>query len=288
MIEKIIEFSIRNRFVVILSGPGGDRRGHLRRRQHAHRRHSRPVGEPGHRLHRLDGPQPARHRGPDHQAAIAEPARTGGGEGGAGVERVQLFHGQRHFRRQGRFLFRPRARPGAADAGEHIPAAGRGALHGPRRHGLGANLLVHGRGSGLRPGPAPRGRGLVRPLPAQRGPRRGPGRLGGRLPHRIPDRRRSPQAPQLRRHAGRIVRGRGPLQFLGGRTGDPQGQHRISGPRRRLDPLRGRHRGHRRARPIRPRERPSWSRTWPRWAWGRSSAAACWRKTATKWSAAWS
>ncbi len=59
--------------------------------------------------------------------------------------------------------------------------------------------------------------------------------------------RRSPQAPRLRRHAGRIVRGRGPLQFVGGRPGDPQGQRRVPDPRRRVDPLGGRHRKHRRA-----------------------------------------
>ena len=37
-------------------GPGG--LGRLRRAQHAGGRHARPEREPGHRLHRLDGPQP--------------------------------------------------------------------------------------------------------------------------------------------------------------------------------------------------------------------------------------
>ena len=60
------------------------------------------------------------------------------------LERVQFLDDQHHLRGQRRFLFRPAAGAGAADAGQHVPAAGRGALHGPRRHGPGADLLVHG------------------------------------------------------------------------------------------------------------------------------------------------
>ena len=87
---------------------------------------------------------------------------------------------------------------------------------------------------------------------AQFGPRRRPGRGRGRLPDRISNRRQSRQAPQLRRHPGRVVLRGGPLQFVGRRPGDPQGQHRIPRPRRRLDPLPGRHRRHRREVRSRP------------------------------------
>ena len=85
MIEKIIEFSIRNRFVVILLSPGRGDLGRPRRHQYAGRRHSRPLGEPGDRLHRLDGPQPQGDRRPDHLSALGQPARAGGREGGAVV-----------------------------------------------------------------------------------------------------------------------------------------------------------------------------------------------------------
>ena len=72
-----------------------------------------------------------------------------------------------------------------------VPAAGRRALPGPRRHRPGPDLLVHRRGRRLRPRPAAGHPGLVRPLPAQQRPRRGRGRLRRRLPDRVPDRRRS-------------------------------------------------------------------------------------------------
>ncbi len=173
-------------------GAGRGGLGRACRHQHAGRCHPRPVGEPGHRLHRLDGPQPQGDRRPDHLSALGQPARAGGREGGAVLQRVQLLDDQRDLRRQRRFLLRPAARAGTAHALRHLPAAGRDALPGPRRHGPGPDLLVHGRRRGPGPGPAPRDPGLVRPLPAQLGPRRGPGGLGGRNADRVPDRRRSP------------------------------------------------------------------------------------------------
>ena len=58
MIEKLIEYSIRNRFLVLILAAALAVLGRLRRAQHAGGRHPRPEREPGHRLHRLDGPQP--------------------------------------------------------------------------------------------------------------------------------------------------------------------------------------------------------------------------------------
>ena len=177
-------------------GLRGDRLGRVLRHPHAGRRHPRSVREPGDRVHRLDGPQPARNRGPDHLSALGEPARAGGREGRSGQQRVQLLDDRHHLRGQRRFLLRAPARAGAARPGQHVPAAGRDSLPGPRRHGPGANLLVHRRGRGLRPRPAQGHPGLVRPLPAQFRARRGAGRLGGRLSDRVPDRRRPQQTPR--------------------------------------------------------------------------------------------
>ena len=73
---------------------------------------------------------------------------------------------------------------------------------GPRRDRAGPDLLVH-RGRARDRPRSPAGHpGLVRPLPAQLGSRRGAGRFGRRLPDRIPDRCRSQQAAGLRRHPG--------------------------------------------------------------------------------------
>ena len=172
--------------------------------------------------------------------------------------------------------------------GQHLPAAGRGALHGPRRHGPGPDLLVHGRRRRAGPGPAPRDPGLVRPLPAQLGPRRGPGGLGRRLSDRVPDRRRSQQAPRLQRDPGRAVFGRRPVQLVGRRQGDPEGQRRVHRPRRGLD---REHRGTSRrssSRPTREKGTPIYVSQSRHGRPGRpSSAAACWKRTATRRSGRW-
>ena len=97
MIESIIEWSIRNRFLVILASLVLGGRGRPRHADDAGRRDSRPVGEPGDRLHRLDGPQPAGDRGPGHLSAVGQPPGAGRREGGAVVERVQFLDDHDHL-----------------------------------------------------------------------------------------------------------------------------------------------------------------------------------------------
>ena len=55
MIEKIIELSIRNRFLVISRRGGANSRRYLRDPQYAGRCDSRLERKPSHCLHRLDG-----------------------------------------------------------------------------------------------------------------------------------------------------------------------------------------------------------------------------------------
>ena len=59
--------------------------------------------------------------------------------------RVQLLDDHAHLRGQRRLLLRPPARDREARPGQHLSAAGRRALPGPRRHGAGPDLLVHRR-----------------------------------------------------------------------------------------------------------------------------------------------
>ena len=84
---------------------------------------------------------------------------------------------------------------------------------------------------------------------AQLGPRRGPGGLGRRTADRVPDRRRSPQAPRLQRDPRRALFRRLAGQFVGRRQGHREGQRRVHRPRRGLD------REHRRYREDRRQDR---------------------------------
>ena len=83
MIEKIIEYSIRNRFLVMIVAAALAAWA-------IYAVINTPVDaipdlsrKPGHRLHRLDGPQPPGDRGPDHLPALGQPPRAGRRQGGA-------------------------------------------------------------------------------------------------------------------------------------------------------------------------------------------------------------
>ena len=163
------------------------------------------------------------------------------------------------------------------------------------------DLLVHGRGRRARPGPAPRDPGLVRPPAARLGAGRGGGLERRRIPDRVRGRARPRPAAALRRDAQRassrrsrasnaaagghvvhkgnaeyVVRGVG---WLGAST--RPGDESFD-PRRALRDLENvvLRRGGRRDDPAR-RGRPGRDRR-------PASAAACWRRTATRSPAAWS
>ena len=208
MIEKIIEFSIRNRFVVILAALGVVIWG-----VHA------VINTPVDAIPDLSENQVIvftdwMGRSPKEiEDQITYPLSVNL-QGLAGVKAVRSCSEFNFsminiiFEDNIDFYFARAAGVGAADLGQHVPAAGRGALPGPRRHGPGPDFLVHRRGRRAGLGPAAGHPGLVRALPTQLGPRRGPGGLGRRLPHRIPDRRGPQQAPRLQRDPGRVVFGR--------------------------------------------------------------------------------
>ena len=116
-----------------------------------------------------------------------------------------------------------------------VPAAGRDPLPGPRRHGRRPDLLVHRRGRGQGPQRAAVDPGLVRPLPAQQRAGRGRGRLRRRCAEGVPDRPRPQQAPGLRHQPGRGLLGRRPVELVRRRPGHPPGERRVPDPLRRLD-----------------------------------------------------
>ena len=97
MINRLIEFSLKNRWPHPAGLRAAGRLGLLGTAPDADRRHSRSQREPGDRLHRLGGPQPAGSRRPDHVSADRQPARTGGSEGRAFVVGIGLLDDQHHL-----------------------------------------------------------------------------------------------------------------------------------------------------------------------------------------------
>ncbi len=162
--------------------------------RHADRRDSRSVRQPGHRLHRLDGPQPAGGRGPGHLPAHGQPPGAGRRPGGALAVGVRLLDDLRHLRGRRRSLLRPRARARALNLVTKTSAAGRRRRPRAGRDRRRPRLLVHRREPDALAARAAHPAGLVRPLPAERRPRRRRSRVGRRLRAAVPDRRRSESA----------------------------------------------------------------------------------------------
>ena len=110
------------------------------------------------------------------------------GARGAGLVRLRLLDDLRDLRGQGGHLLGQDPGPGAAQLRRLAAASRGGADARTRRHRGRPCLLVHHRGEGVRPGAAPHPAGLVRPLPAEHRARRGRGGLHRRLRSRVPDR----------------------------------------------------------------------------------------------------
>ena len=271
---------------------------------HAGRRDPRPVGEPGHRLHRLEGPRPPRGRGPGHLSPGPRPPGAPRRARGAVVERRRLLDDQRDLRGRASTFEEARRRVAerlAQDPGR-APRRASWPQLAPDSPGDRADLLVHGRGGRPRPGPASRHPGLVRPPSARVGRRRGRGVERGRL---SASSTRSPSIRDGSRRSGSrsnevvdavaasnsAAGGPRPHQGPAPSTSSAAsaGSVRPSRPGdTSFDSQRGRGAtwSRSRCRPARPA--PSGS---PRWPGSRSrpaSAAASWRRTATRSPAAWS
>ena len=145
MINRLIELSLQNRFIVIALYVGLAGWGWWALRRDADRRDPRPVRQPGHRLHRLAGPQPAGGRGPGHLSADGQPAGPRRRARRPLAVGVRLLDDLRHLRGQRRPVLRARARARAHEPGHEEPAGRRRADARARRDRRRARLLVHGR-----------------------------------------------------------------------------------------------------------------------------------------------
>ena len=175
---------------------------------------------------------------------------------------------------------------GAAVDRLDVPAAGRHALPGARRHGRRPDLLVHRRGRRQGPGRAAVDPGLVRPLPAQLRAGRGRGRLRRRRPREY---QIDLDPNKLRAYGislGEVYSAVARSNSVRRRPGHPPGERRVPDPLGRLDREPRRHPRHGR-RPARERHADLRPATSARSRSGRRSAAACWRRTARRSSAAW-
>jgi len=110
-------------------------------------RHPRPLGQPGHRLGRLAGPEPAGH-GPAGDLAI-DPRAPGAVRGADGARHVALRSELpvRDLRGAAGPVRLPHARARTARAIAGPAAAGRDAAAGTRRDGDGAGVRVHAAGA---------------------------------------------------------------------------------------------------------------------------------------------
>ena len=201
MLSNIIDWSGRNRFLVLLATAVHRCLGHLRRAANADRRPARSLRRAGHRLHRIPGPGPAGRGGPGHLPADHRHAVGAEVEGGARLfllRRVLRLH---HLRGRHRHLLGPLARAGVPELRSGTHAQGHHAADRPGRHRRGLGLPVRAAGQGQDAGRAALDPGLVCALPADQGARRGRSGLGRRLRADLPGHGRPGQAARLRHPA---------------------------------------------------------------------------------------
>ena len=247
MIERIIELSIRNRFVVLVLAGALTVAGIYA-----------VLNTPVDAIPDLSenqvivftdwmGRSPREIEDQITYPLVAQVAGSGGRQSGSLVERVQLLDDHDHLRGQHRLLFRSTARDREARPGQQLLARRRRALSGARRHGARPNLLVHRRGQPVQSDRLGQAVGTEQVLyrPAAQRRRRSLGRgHRGRNATRIPGRCPARSAALLRHFAGRPVCGRRQEQYAGRRRRHSEEQRRVHRARRRLDQGQERHREH--------------------------------------------
>ena len=122
MVERIIEFSARNRVLVLLLTGAALVGARVVHPAHPAGRHPRPLRHPGDRLLAL-GPQPRHHRGPGHLSDRHRAARRAEGEGDPRLLRLRLQLRLRHLPGRHRPLLGALARPRVPEQDPAAPAA---------------------------------------------------------------------------------------------------------------------------------------------------------------------
>ena len=168
MIDRIIEISARNRFMVFLFVAAAAHGRLVVDETHSARRHSRPQRHPGDRLLAM-GPQPRHPRGPGHVSDRQRDAGRAEGEGRSRLFRLRLLVRVHHFRgRHGHLLGAlAHARVSVEDPAEAAEGRGDGTRAGRHRRRLGLSVCAGGRRP-AQPGRTALAAGLVPALSACR------------------------------------------------------------------------------------------------------------------------
>ena len=124
MIDRIIEFSAHNRFLVFLFVAALALAGCWSMQPHSARRHPRPERHAGHRLLAL-GPQPGHPGGPGHLSDRHRHAGRAQGEGRARLQRFRLLLRLHHLRGRHRYLLGALAHAGVSLEDSAAAAEGR-------------------------------------------------------------------------------------------------------------------------------------------------------------------
>ena len=200
MINKLIELSLRNRFLVVAAFLSLGVWGWWALRATPIDAIPGSLRQPGHRLHGLVRPQPAGSRGPGHLPADGEPAGAGRRARGPVAVGVRLLDDLRRSSRTTSTCTSRAARvlERMSLVTKSLPEGVTPTL-GPDATGVGHVFwyTVESPTHSLRDLRTPAG--LVHPLPAECRARRGGSRVGRRARPAVPDRRRSEPAPAVQR-----------------------------------------------------------------------------------------
>jgi hypothetical protein len=191
MLSRIIEWSSRNRFLVLLATLLRHRLGHLRRAAHAHRRAARSLRRAGDRLYRIPGAGAAGGRGSGHLPAHHGDAGGTQIPGGARLLVLRRVLRLYHFRGRYRHLLGPFAGAGIPQLRLRAHAERRDTADRTGRHRRRLGLPVRPARQRQNPRRTAHDPGLVRALPAHQGPRRCRSGVGRRLRPDLPGHRRS-------------------------------------------------------------------------------------------------
>ena len=205
MINRLIEFSLKNRFLVLLAYLLLAGWGYWALLANSHRRHSRSERKPGDRLYRLGGPKPAGSRRPDHLSADRQSCKdlpgvkTVRSSSAFGFSMINIiFEDDIDV-----YFARTRVSERLNLASSFLPAGVVPTL-GPDATGVGQVFWYTVEGP-YDPGDAALASGLVHPLSAQFRSGSCGSRQHRRIRPAIPDRRRSGETARLQHsHADRV------------------------------------------------------------------------------------
>ena len=174
MLSKIIQWSGRNPFLVLLATLFVVIAGVARVGEDAARCTARPVGRASHRLHRVPRPGAAGGRGPGDVPAHHRDARGTEVQGGARVLVLRCFVRLRDLRGRHRHLLGAQPGAGVPELRLQPPAQRRDTFARARRHGCRLGLPVRAAGEEQDARRTAHDPGLVRALPTDQGARASP------------------------------------------------------------------------------------------------------------------